>query len=58
MEVIILIRDNLVELEQLKNFLPREFEIKGLGTLRYFLGMEVIRSKVNPLRLQLILFVS
>ena len=42
---IILTGDNLVELERLKNFLAREFEIKDLGTLRHFLGMEVISSK-------------
>ena len=42
---IILMGDNLVELERLKNFLAKEFEIMDLGTLRYALGMEFARSK-------------
>ena len=42
---IILTRDNLAELERLNNFLAKEFEIKDLGTLQYFLGMEFARSK-------------
>lgn len=33
------------EIQQLKSFLAREFEIKDLGNLKYFLGMEVARSK-------------
>ena len=42
---IILTGDNLVEIERLKKVLATEFEVKDLGELRYFLGMEVARSK-------------
>ncbi|KAI9162582.1 hypothetical protein LWI28_028704 [Acer negundo] len=33
------------EIQRLKVFLAKEFEIKDLGNLKYFLGMEVARSK-------------
>ncbi|KAE8673438.1 Detected protein of unknown function [Hibiscus syriacus] len=36
--------DDTVELESLKNFLSNQFEVKDLGQLKYFLGMEVARS--------------
>ena len=42
---IILTGDNTVEMERLKNILASEFEVKDLGHLRYFLGMEIARSK-------------
>lgn len=42
---IILTGDDVVEMNRLKKNLAAEFEIKDLGTLRYFLGMEVARSK-------------
>ena len=42
---IILIKSDLLEKNQLKQFLSSEFEIKCLGSLRYFLGMKVARSK-------------
>lgn len=42
---IILIGDNVTEMDRLKKSLALEFEIKDLGSLRYFLGMEVGRSK-------------
>ncbi|RVW54469.1 Retrovirus-related Pol polyprotein from transposon RE1 [Vitis vinifera] len=37
--------NQVLELERLKKALTREFEIKDLGPLRYFLGMEFARSK-------------
>ena len=42
---IILTRNDLEEMESLKGDMAREFEIKDLRPLRYFLGMEVARSK-------------
>ena len=42
---IILTSDDSLELERLKKALTREFEIKDLSPLRYFLGMEFARSK-------------
>ena len=42
---IILIGDNLKELEKLKGILPKEFDIKDFSRLRYFLDMEVARSR-------------
>ena len=35
----------MTEMERLKRNLAVEFEIKDLGSLKYFLGMEVARSK-------------
>ena len=45
MDDIILTGNDAGELEVLKKFLARKFEIKDLGALRYFLGMEFARSK-------------
>jgi len=42
---IILTGDDLEEMDKLKKSLSTEFEIKDLGLLRYFLGMEFVRSK-------------
>lgn len=42
---IILTGDDKVELQKLKKTLATEFEIKDLGQLRYFLGMEIARTK-------------
>ena len=33
------------ELEELKKVLAKEFEVKDLRQLRYFLGMEIARTK-------------
>ena len=41
---IILTGDNHEEMHKLKTLLANEFEIKDLGNLKYFLGMEVARS--------------
>ncbi|KAE8700051.1 Pentatricopeptide repeat (PPR) superfamily protein [Hibiscus syriacus] len=41
---IVMTGDDTVELESLKNFLSNQFEVKDLGQLKYFLGMEVARS--------------
>lgn len=45
MNDIILIGDVYVEIELLRWKLTKEFEIKDLGQLYYFLGMEVSKSK-------------
>jgi hypothetical protein len=42
---IVLTGDNTVEMERLKESLATEFEVKDLGPMRYFLGMEVARSR-------------
>nr|CAN61071.1 hypothetical protein VITISV_006592 [Vitis vinifera] len=44
---IILIGDHVEEIGKLKSFLTHEFEIKDLGNLKYFLGMEIARSKIG-----------
>ncbi|XP_028127083.1 uncharacterized protein LOC114323622 [Camellia sinensis] len=42
---IVLIGDNVEEVPRLKEYLANEFEIKDLGSLKYFLGIEVAQSK-------------
>lgn len=42
---IILTKDVVSEMNRLKTSLSSTFEIKNLGYMRYFLGMEVARSK-------------
>lgn len=42
---IILTGDDTEEMNRLKMNLAKEFEIKDLGQLKYFLGMDVARSK-------------
>ena len=46
-EDIVVTGDHEEEIAQLKQILAKEFEIKDLGALRYFLGMEVARSKAG-----------
>ncbi|RVW94161.1 Retrovirus-related Pol polyprotein from transposon RE1 [Vitis vinifera] len=42
---IILSDNDMEELQKLKKYLSEEFEVKDLGNLKYFLGMEVARSR-------------
>jgi hypothetical protein len=42
---IVVTGNDIMEMGKLKTYLAKEFEIKDLGTLRYFLGIEVARSK-------------
>ena len=42
---IIMTSNCVKEIKRLKDFLGKEFKIKDLGALKYFLGMEVARSK-------------
>ncbi|KAK2973118.1 hypothetical protein RJ640_027090 [Escallonia rubra] len=42
---IILIGDDITEMERLKQCLASEFEIKDLGSLKFFLEMEIARLK-------------
>ena len=49
MDDIILTGTNDIEIARLKRSLAAEFEIKDLGSLRYFLGMEFARSKKRDL---------
>lgn len=44
-EDIILTGDDTIEMQNLRQRLAAEFEIKDLGNMRYFLGMEVARNK-------------
>ena len=42
---IIVIGNDSEEVERIKQMMAKEFEVKDLGALRYFLGMEFARSK-------------
>lgn len=41
----IITRDDEAEIAKLKEEVKREFEVKELNGLKYFLGMEVARSR-------------
>lgn len=45
MDDILVIGNDVVEMKNLKNLLAKQYEIKDLQALRYFLEMEVARSK-------------
>eukprot|EP00261_Vitis_vinifera_P036814 XP_019078057.1 PREDICTED: uncharacterized protein LOC109123274 [Vitis vinifera] len=42
---VLLASDSILEIERLETFLDAKFTIKDLGPLKYFLGLEVARSK-------------
>lgn len=42
---ILLTRNDVVEMDQLKNNLSTKLEIKDLGCLQYFLGIEIACSR-------------
>ena len=42
---IIIIRDDMIGISSLKSFFHGQFQTKDLGMLKYFLGVEVMRSK-------------
>ena len=42
---IVVTRDDLIAIVQFKNNLSKVFEIKDLGVLKYFLVIEIARSK-------------
>lgn len=42
---IILTGDDLTKIKRLKKILVTEFEVRDLGKMCYFLGMEIVRSK-------------
>ena len=44
MDDIIITRVDLSGIQELKNFLNQQFEIKDLGRLNYFLGLEITHS--------------
>ena len=41
---LIIVGDSAMEIDHVKSLLKQEFEMKDLGELRYFLGIEVIRT--------------
>ena len=42
---IVITRDDCDQINHLKNLLAKKFEVKDLGQLKYFLGMEIARTK-------------
>jgi len=49
---IIVTGDDQTELESLKGYLSSKFELKDLGALKYFLGMEVAKASLELLFLR------
>lgn len=49
---IVLSGDSGEEMDKLKGLLPKEFKIKDLGNLKYFLGMKVAQTKKGILYLK------
>ena len=43
--ILLLLKNVDEEIRELKNKMSLEFEIKNIGNLKYFLGIEVARSK-------------
>jgi hypothetical protein len=43
----VITKDDVQEIKSLKGRLGRAFEVKDLGPLRYFLGIEIARSSKN-----------
>ena len=41
---LIIVGDSAMEIDCVKGFLKQEFKMKDLGELRYFLGIEVIKT--------------
>ena len=41
----VIIGDDTKEIKVIKNWLQAKFKVKDLGTLKYFLGMKIARSK-------------
>ena len=44
-DLIVMIGDSSKDIAKVKEMLCAEFDMKDLGDLRYFLGIEVVRSK-------------
>ena len=49
---IVITGDDTKEINSLKKYLQKHFQTKDLGSLKYFLGIEVARSKRGVLPLQ------
>lgn len=47
MDDLILVGNNLTEIQAIKSLLDNKFKIKDLGNHKFFLGMEVARSKAS-----------
>jgi Reverse transcriptase (RNA-dependent DNA polymerase) len=46
---IIITGNNKKEIKNVKDYLKNEFDIKDLGKLKYFLGIEIVYSKEKSL---------